>query len=97
MKKTIKLLSLLLALGLLTGCGGNPASNSTPISVNESGQPSQQSSEPINDGFVFDDDELNTPQEIHTADQKAYLNFSKPYYEITGSDLNSFNATGASR
>ena len=47
--------------------------------------------------FTFNDTELNTPQEIHTANQKAYLNFSKPYYQITGSDLNGFQATGSSR
>ena len=46
--------------------------------------------------FTFNDTELNTPQEIHTANQKSYLNFNKPYYSITGSDLNSFSATGAS-
>ena len=46
--------------------------------------------------FTFNESELNTPQEIHTTNQKAYLNFSKPYYQITGSDLNGFSATGAS-
>ena len=46
--------------------------------------------------FTFDETALNTPQEIHTTNQKNYLNFSKPYYSITGSDLNSFSATGAS-
>ena len=46
--------------------------------------------------FTFNDSELNTPQEIHTTNQKNYLNFNKPYYSITGSDLNSFSATGAS-
>ena len=44
--------------------------------------------------FSFNDAELNTPQEIHTKDQKAYLNYSKPYYQITGSDLDGFNAKG---
>ena len=108
MKKTVKLLSLFLAFGLLTACGqANEPSNSSAKSADESGKPSegskdsggQSSSESgpvISDGFTFDDDELNTPQEIHTDDQKAYLNFSKPYYEITGSDLNNFHATGAS-
>ena len=106
MKKAVKLLSLLLAFGLLTACGqANEPSNDK--SGDESGKPSEGSKDSggqggsdsgvvISDGFTFDDDELNTPQEIHTADQKAYLNFSKPYYEITGSDLNGFNATGAS-
>ena len=47
--------------------------------------------------FTFNESELNNPQEIHTTDQKAYLDFnSKPYYKINGDDLNRFNATGAS-
>ena len=46
--------------------------------------------------FTFDETALNTPQEIHTLNQKNYLNFSKPYYSITGSDLNDFSATGSS-
>ena len=44
--------------------------------------------------FVFNDEELNTPQEIHTTNQKAYLNFSKPYYQITKDDLDGFDAKG---
>ena len=51
--------------------------------------------EPVGN-FSFNDTELNTAQEIHTANQKAYLEFNKPYYEITSSDLNKFQATGAS-
>ena len=47
--------------------------------------------------FTFNDSELNTAQEIHTTNQKAYLDFNtKPYYQINGSDLNNFSATGAS-
>ena len=46
--------------------------------------------------FTFNETELNTAQEIHTDNQKAYLEFNKPYYQITGSDLNTFSATGAS-
>ena len=106
MKKTFKLLSLLLAFGLLTACGQANEPSNGGKSGNESGKPSEGSKDSggqgsesgpvISEGFTFDDDELNTPQEIHTDNQKAYLNFSKPYYEITGSDLNKFNATGAS-
>ena len=101
MKKVVKLLSLLLAFGLLTSCGAaEPSSDSKAGDESgkpdESGQNSNSGEVVPGEGFAFDDDELNTPQEIHTADQKAYLNFSKPYYEITGSDLNGFNATGAS-
>ena len=101
MKKVVKLLSLLLAFGLLTSCGAAESSSGSKAGdesgkPDESGQNSNSGEVVPGEGFVFDDDELNTPQEIHTADQKAYLNFSKPYYEITGSDLNGFNATGAS-
>ena len=101
MKKIIKLLSLLLAFGLLTSCGANSNQpDNSSQGGNESGKPSESSQGGgkvvPGEGFSFNEDELNTPQEIHTADQKSYLNFSKPYYEITGSDLNGFNATGAS-
>lgn len=117
MKKTVKLLTLLLALGLVTGCGTTPSTSNNTKS-DESGKPSEKSADSSKsddskqdsqsggqstsddvepgEGFTFNEAELNTPQEIHTADQKAYLNFSKPYYQITGSDLNGFNATGAS-
>ena len=44
--------------------------------------------------FTFNDSELNTPQEIHTADQKKYLNLGIQYYNITASDLTSCNASG---
>ena len=109
MKKTTKLLSLAFVLALLVGCGAQPQDESKEPGKSE--QASQQQSQggesqgggettsekaPAARGFTFNEDELNTPQEIHTADQKAYLNFSKPYYEITGSDLNTFHATGAS-
>ena len=100
MKKTIKLLSLLLAFGLLTSCGPNSnQENNSSQGGDGSGKPSEssgQGGQGGGEGFSFNEDELNTPQEIHTDDQKAYLNFSKPYYEMTGSDLNGFNATGAS-
>ena len=50
------------------------------------------------DGFDFDDDELQTPQVIHTQDQTNFLNFKKDtgksYYDITTNDLNGFNARG---
>ena len=44
--------------------------------------------------FTFNDSELNTPQEIHTANQKKYLNLDKIYYRINASDLDSCNAKG---
>ena len=80
MKKT-KLFSLLFVLSLLVGCSGNPGGNGG-------------TDEP--DGFEFDEDALAEVQEIHTADQKAYLNFSGDYYKIKSSDLTSFNANGNS-
>ena len=46
--------------------------------------------------FTFNDSELNTPQEIHTANQKKYLNLNIKYYNITASDLTSCNASGTS-
>ena len=121
MKKT-KMLSLLFAAALLTGCAIAPSqskeskndgtSQNQPVSTPNSegdktsggGNTSQGGDNTSQGGggqgtegaFTFDETELNTPQEIHTTDQKNYLNFSKPYYSITGSDLNSFNATGAS-
>ena len=118
MKKTVKLLSLLLALGMLVGCSANkpsdapksedqsgaPSQKSEDSKVDSSEQPSGQSSDapkssdtPVVQGeFTFNDSELNTPQEIHTADQKKYLNLNKEYYHITGSDLSSCNANGNS-
>ena len=44
--------------------------------------------------FTFNDSELNTPQEIHTADQKKYLNLNIQYYNITANDLTNCNAKG---
>ena len=46
--------------------------------------------------FTFNDSELNTPQEIHTANQKKYLNLNIQYYNITASDLSSCSANGNS-
>ena len=123
MNKTIKLLSLLLALGLITGCGAKTPSSeqkSEDVSEKSSDQKSQETSnsggqgtsaseasqsssaaqtsdeEPAEFGFTFKNSELNTPQEIHTADQKKYLNLDKEYYHITESDLSSCGAYGNS-
>ena len=46
--------------------------------------------------FTFDETALNTAQEIHTANQKKYLNLNKAYYHITASDLSSCSASGTS-
>ena len=46
--------------------------------------------------FTFNDTELNTAQEIHTDNQKGYLEMNKEYYSMNGTDLNTYKATGAS-
>ena len=46
--------------------------------------------------FTFDETALTTPQEIHSANQKKYLNLGIQYYHITASDLSSCNASGNS-
>ena len=46
--------------------------------------------------FVFDDDALEAPREIHTANQKKYLNLGIQYYHITASNLSSCSANGTS-
>ena len=99
MKKT-KLLVLLSAAFLLVGCAiGQKQSNkqsSKQSDLTQSTSAESSSGGQSTGDFVFDDDQLNNPQEIHTVDQLSYLSFSRPYYSITGSDLNGFNATGAS-
>lgn len=44
--------------------------------------------------FSFDEDALAAPQEIHTANQKKYLNLGIQYYHITASDLSNCSANG---
>ena len=44
--------------------------------------------------FTFNETALNTPQEIHSASQKAYLNYTGDYYNITSSQLSSFGMEG---
>ena len=46
--------------------------------------------------FTFDESALSNPQEIHTANQKKYLNLGIQYYNITASNLDSCNAKGNS-
>ena len=95
MKNSVKLLSLLIALSMVTGCSFNqkdkPSSKSEEVKESSS---VSSSVKPVLDGFEFDDEELETPQEIHTADQKSYLNLDKEYYHITANDLSSCNAYG---
>ena len=116
MKQTFKILSLILAVGLISGCNLTPNKSNPKSSLDEeSGSPditlvsssekedktsdkssedksssqSQSSSqkegtsstggEETEGAFTFNDSELNTPQEIHTANQKKYLNLDKRY------------------
>ena len=48
--------------------------------------------------FTFDDAELTNPEkhEIHTANQKKYLNLGIQYYNITAKNLTDCNASGTS-
>ena len=48
----------------------------------------------IEDGnFTFHSD-LATPQKIHTTDQENFLNYDGEYYSMTGSQLNTYHASG---
>ena len=85
MKTSIKLLTLLFAASLLVGCNGGNGGG---------GQGGGGSAE----GFVFDNDKLETAQVIHTENQANFLNFKKDtgksYYDITSNDLNGYDAYG---
>ncbi len=100
MNKKYVLGSLLVLTLAVTGCqtGGNSTPSNNPSSNGNSESSIIQSSkdpDEITGGtFNFNDDELNTAQEIHTANQLKYLNLSKPYYEMTSSDLNACDAYG---
>ena len=83
MKKPIKILSLVLAVGLLAACSGNNPTSKKPSGDDDS-------------GFSFNDTELNTAQEIHDANQKRYLNLGIQYYNITEANLQSCNVDGRS-
>ena len=73
--------------------GGSNSARSSESSVSKSYEsiPAPEAGK-----FAFNDDELNTPQEIHTSSQKAYLNYSGEYYTITSSALSGFGANGTS-
>ena len=49
----------------------------------------------VSNAFSFNSD-ITTVQKIHTADQENFLKYNKEYYNITSSELNSYNATGTS-
>ena len=69
---------------------------SSSSQTNTSTSQVSQDYDKVSGNFAFKSGQLNTPQEIHTADQLKYLNFSGDYYHITSTDLNGFNATGRS-
>ena len=108
MNKKYFLGSLLMLALCVTGCntttnteGGETSNESSNNGTSENSNQSTNSSEssnpipaPAAGAFAFSDTELNTPQEIHTADQKAYLSFNKEYYTIKPSDLSGFHAEG---
>ena len=48
---------------------------------------------PVSTAFTFNSD-ITTPQKIHTTDQENFLKYSGEYYNITSSQLNSYNAVG---
>ena len=87
MKTSIKLLTLLFAAALATGCGGGKGGNST-----------SGGGENNDDNFTFDSAELETAQVIHTQDQANFLKYredtGKSYYNITSAELNGYNAQG---
>ena len=49
---------------------------------------------PVEGNFTFNETALNTPQEIHTSSQRAYLNYSGDYYNISESQLTNFGMSG---
>ena len=73
---------------------GQPSQNSSAQSSQNPSSSSKQEEIPDTSGFTFDQTALDTAQEIHTANQKAYLNYSGDYYHITESQLTSFGMSG---
>ena len=126
MKRSTKILPLILSALLITGCNSNKSdepfdseepeiseqigdSSQAPISrgqtTSRGGQTTSRGQTTTSKtsapsipapaaGFAFDDTQLNTVQEIHTTNQKNYLNYSGEYYNITSSTLNGFGASG---
>ncbi len=95
MNKKYFLGSLLVLALTVTGCQNNPG-DKTDNSNSESSiiQPSKDPGEITGGTFKFDDNQLNTAQEIHTANQLKYLNLQKEYYSMTKSDLDNCDAKG---
>ena len=98
MNKKYVLGSLLILALTMTGCETAPASNPGYSSKDNSDssiiQPSKDPGEITGGVFNFNEEELNTAQEIHTANQLKYLNLGKDYYDMTKSDLDNCDALG---
>ena len=80
MNKKYFLSSLLVLAMCMTGCQINPGKS--------------EESKYSNPDFSFNQEELDTPQEIHTENQLKYLNLEKEYYSMTKSDLDGCDAKG---
>ena len=76
----------------LEDSSGQPSGNTSAQSSQQSSSSSKHDETPSN--FTFNESTLNTPQEIHTANQKAYLNYSGDYYHIGESQLTDFGMSG---
>ncbi len=97
MNKKYVLGSLLILALTMTGCQNGNNNNPSSGGANSDSsiiQPSKDPGEITGGTFNFNEDELNTAQEIHTANQLKYLNLSKDYYDMTKSDLDACDATG---
>ena len=80
-----------------TSSSSSRPSSSSSSRPSSSSSSSSSSSTPSEKGvFSFDEAFLNTPQEIHTTNQKSYLNYSGDYYHITSSELTGFGMSGKS-
>ena len=79
MNKKTFLGSLLMLSLVMTGCNANDKS-----SKGKEGNPA----------FSFDEEKLNTVQEIHTENQLKYLNMQKEYYSMGKADLDNCDAMG---
>ena len=80
-----------------TSSSSSRPSSSSSSRPSSSSSSSSSSSTPSETGvFSFDEAFLNTPQEIHTTNQKSYLNYSGDYYHITSSELTGFGMSGKS-
>ncbi len=94
MNKKYVLFSLLVLALTVTCCQNNPGDKTDNSNSESIIQPSKDPGEITGGTFKFDDNQLNTAQEIHTANQLKYLNLQKEYYSMTKSDLDNCDAKG---